>query len=48
MARITAQAQPKDKEPRKETPAGRRQVVPLSLPKHLKPLTGPTGMKPSY
>jgi hypothetical protein len=48
MARTALQVQSKDKEAGKEKPAGRRQVEPLTLPKHLKPLTGPTGMKPSY
>jgi hypothetical protein len=28
--------------------AERKPVPPPHLPKHLKPLTGPTGMKPSY
>ena len=46
MARSTAQVQAKIEVV--ATRAQERPVPPLALPPHLKPLTGPTGPKPSY
>ena len=48
MARTAVQMKPKTNEAAKTAIVESKPVPPLSLPKHLKPLTGPTGPKRAY
>jgi len=48
MTRSVANASKSADTAERAKPAERKPLPPLNLPKHLKPLTGPTGMKPSY